>query len=84
MDKVKLNRGCLYFWFCFVRRRNILPNALLNEGMDLISKRLDMFNLFKQIYLVEQRKEVLLNKTIPMSQECNNRIKLILNDMLKL
>ena len=84
VDKVKLNRGCIYFWFCFVRRRNILPNALLNEGMDLISKRLDVFNLFKQIYLVEQRKEVLLNKTIPMSQECNNRIKLILNDMLKL
>ena len=84
VDKVKLNRGCIYFWFCFVRRRNILPNALLNEGMDLISKRLDVFNLFKQIYLVEQRKEVLLSKTIPMSQECNNRIKLILNDMLKI
>ena len=84
IKKVKLNRACIYFWFCFVRRRNILPNALLNEGMDLISSRLDVFNIFKKIYLAEQRKEVLANNIIPMSPDCNNRINLIMNNMMKI
>ena len=82
IDKVKLNRACIYLCFCCVRRRNIIPNALLNEGMDLISTRLDVFNIFKKIYLAEQRKEVLLDKNIPMSKDCNGRLRLIRNNML--
>ena len=50
VNKVKLNRCCIYLWFCFVRRRKIIPNVLLNEGMDIISKRLDVFNIFKKLY----------------------------------
>ena len=82
-DKIKLNRACIYFCFCFVRRRNIIQNALLNEGMDLISKRLDVFNLFKKMYIFEQTDEFLFIKYIPVSIQCKNRINLILNKKVK-
>ena len=84
LEKVRLNRACIYLWFCFVRRRQILPNALLNEGMDIISKRLDAFNIFKRMYIAEQQKQIIIDKIIPMSNECNNRIQLILNNILKI
>ena len=70
VNKVRLNRACIYFWFCFVRNRKIQDNFLITEGMDLISKRLDIFNIFEKIYQEEQRKETVINKVIPMSDEC--------------
>ena len=42
IDKVRLNRCCVYFFFCFARRRKILTNVLINGGMDLISCKLDI------------------------------------------
>ena len=70
VNKVRLNRACIYFWFCFVRHRKTQDNFLITEGMDLISKRLDIFNIFEKIYQEEQRKETVINKVIPMSDEC--------------
>ena len=77
VSKVRMNRACIYFWFCFVRRRRIMENVLLNEGMDLISRRLDIFNIFEKIYRAEQRNEPLLNKSFPMSNECRTGVKLV-------
>ena len=70
VNKVRLNRACIYFWFCFARHRKIQDNFLIKEGMNLISRRLDIFNLFEKIYQQEQRKETVINKVIPMSDEC--------------
>ena len=70
VNKVRLNRACIYFWFCFARHRKIQDNFLITEGMNLISRRLDIFNLFEKIYQQEQRKETVINKVIPMSDEC--------------
>ena len=33
---VKLNRACVYCCFCFVRKRKILSNIILDEGMNII------------------------------------------------
>ena len=77
VTKVRLNRACIYLGFCFVRKRKITENVLLNEGMDLISKRLDIFNLFENIYKVEQRKEPLTNTIFPMFEECKTALQLI-------
>ena len=70
VNKVRLNRACIYFWFCFARHRKIQDNFLIKEGMNLISRRLDIFNIFEKIYQEEQRKETVINKVIPMSDEC--------------
>ena len=77
LKKVRLNRACVYLWFCFVRRRKILDNILIDEGMDFISKRLDIFNLFEKIYKVELRNEKINNKLLSMSDECKTRLKLL-------
>ena len=77
VKKVRMNRACIYLWFCFVRRRRITENVLLNEGMDLISKRLDIFNIFEKIYKAEQRNEPLTNKVFSMSNECKTELKIM-------
>ena len=70
ITKVRMNRACIYLWFCFVRRRKIMENYLLNEGMDIISRRLDIFNMFEKIYKAEQRNEPITNRSFSMSDEC--------------
>ena len=77
INKVRLNRACIYLWFNFARKSLNINNALINEGMYLISRRLDIFNLFEQMYKDEQRNEPLLNKTFCMSDECKRGIKLV-------
>ena len=76
VTKVRMNRACIYLWFCFVRRRKIIENYLLNEGMDIISQRLDIFNIFEKVYKAEQRNEPLTNKIFSMSNECKKGIKM--------
>ena len=80
LNKVRLNRACVYLWFCFVRRRKIMQNILLDEGMDLISQRLDIFNIFEKIYKAELRNEKVTNKIISMSDECKTRLNLLYLD----
>ena len=77
VKKVRLNRCCIYFWFCFVRRGKNNDNILINEGMDIISKRLDIFNIFEKMYKDEQKNEPLLNKIFSMSDECKTGLKLL-------
>ena len=45
--------------------------------MDLISRRLDIFNLFEKMYKAEQRNEPLLNKVFSMSSECKRGLKIV-------
>ena len=75
ISKVRLNRACIYLWFCFVRRRRIRDNILLDEGMDLISRRLDIFNLFEKMNIAEQSNEPLLNRAYSMSDDGKRRLK---------
>ena len=77
INKVRLNRACIYLWFCFVRRGNNINNVLLNEGMDIISRRLDIFNLFEKMNKAEQRNEPLLIKEFSMSDDCKRGLKLV-------
>ena len=43
--------------------------------MDLISQRLDVFNIFEKMYKYEQKNEPLVNRIIPMSYECRRNIR---------
>ena len=43
--------------------------------MDLISQRLDVFNIFEKMYKYEQKNEPLVNRIIPMSYECRCNIR---------
>ena len=76
VKKVHLNRACIYFLFCFIRRGKNKDNILINEGMNIISSRLDIFNIFEKMYKEEQKNEPLLNKIFSMSDECKIGLKL--------
>ena len=80
VKKVRLSRACVYLWFCFVRRGKNTDNILINEGMDIISKKLDIFNIFEKIYKDDQKNEPMLNKIFPMSDECKTGLKLLRHD----
>ena len=73
IDKVRLNRCCVYCCFCCARRRKLIQNVLLDEGMNIISAKLDIFNIFEQLYKneinynIEKMKRI---DIIQMSKSC--------------
>jgi hypothetical protein len=61
IDKIKINRACIYCCFLCVRRRKNMENILLDEGINIICERLDVINLFHKIYRIENM-EYIQNK----------------------
>ena len=77
VNKIKINKACLYCCFLFARKRKNLDNVLLDEGINLVCEKLDVLNLFDKIYKVEQTLEKVEENDIfeVMSKEC--KIKLL-------
>ena len=50
---IKLNNFLIHLCFCFVRKIKNENNVLLNEAMNIISEKLDILNLFRNICLQE-------------------------------
>ena len=72
-DKIKITRCCVYCCFCCSRRRKIIQNILLDEGMNIISEKLDIFNIFQQLYKNEinpEKEKIKQNDIIEMSDNC--------------
>ena len=57
IEKIKFN--ILYTYFCFLclRRKKNLQNDLLDKGMKLVYQKLDVFNIFKKLYLLDSKSE---------------------------
>ena len=69
--KIKINRACIYLCSCCVRRGKKINNCLLDEGMRIISEKMDIFNIFDKMYKYEDLTEkVVVNKSIEMSDKC--------------
>ena len=80
IKKIKVSRACIYLCFCYTRRRKIVQNALIDEGMNIISEKLDIFNIFDKLYRDEKIQEKLTKiKLIEMSDECKTRLQSISN-----
>jgi hypothetical protein len=76
ISQIKVNKACLYLCFCCIRRRKTIHNFLLDEGMNIISEKIDIFNIFDKMYKDEEiREKVLLNKIIEMSDDCKLKLK---------
>ena len=39
--KIKVTRAYIYLCFCFIRKRKIIQNYLLDEGMNIITEKMD-------------------------------------------
>ena len=57
IEKIKFN--VLYTYFCFLclRRKKNLQNDLLDKGMKLVYQKLDIFNIFKKLYILDSKSE---------------------------
>ena len=77
INKINTNLFCTYFCFCFVRKRQNFGNALLDEAMDIITDKLDIYNMFRNFYFIDEMKynSNYEYKDIDMSSECKNRLK---------
>ena len=76
--KIKVTRAYIYLCFCFIRKRKIIQNYLLDEGMNIISEKMDIFNIFEKMYKDEEIMEkIVCNKTIEMSDECKIKLQSI-------
>ena len=75
IDKIKINKICIYLCFLCVRKRKKLDNILLKEGKKIIIEKLDIRNIFKKLYKDDEH----LNdqKTINMSETCINSLQAI-------
>ena len=84
INKIKMNKLCTYFCFLCVRKTKNMENILIDEGMKIITEKLDVMNLFKKIVKDEiiQERENIKNDLIEMSDECKAKLYSINNKAL--
>ena len=73
-----MNCCCIYFWFCFARKKKNVQNILLDEGMDIIIENLDIMNIFRKIYNINKIEQSLkVNEIINMSNKCKQKLNIL-------
>lgn len=77
INKIETNIFCTYFCFCFVRKRDNFGNALLDEAMNIITEKLDIYNMFRNFYFIDELKTNwnYEYKDFEMSDECKSKLK---------
>ena len=75
-EEIKINKFFIVFAFCCIRKRKNINNYVLAEGLNLIEKRLDVFNIFKRLYYDEkvQRSYMIGEEEFAMSEECKEKL----------
>ena len=75
IKKIKFNSLQFYFCFLCIRKFKNTQNALINEGMKLITEELDIRNLFKNMLKLGITKEQFyVEDILQMSDECKNKL----------
>ena len=79
IGNIRLNWFFLYCCFCCVRKRKNLQNILIDEGMDLIKKNLDLQNIFKKMQIVDNMEDNIKIKwhIVDMSEECKYNMNVL-------
>ena len=77
IKRISINNACIYFCFCCARKRKNIQNILLDEGMKIIIRKLDIMNLFIKLYRDEiiQKREKFSDEIIEMSDECKANLQ---------
>ena len=82
ISKIKIKRRSIYCGFLFIRRRKTVENVLLDEGMNVIKEKLDIFNIFDIVYRSEKIHEKLIKQEIfEMSDECKKNLLSVNNKL---
>ena len=82
-NNIKLNRFFVHCGFCCVRNISNINNILLDEGMKLITEQLDIFNMFRKLYIESRRENQMKEKTViaNMSDESKKNLEVLLKDL---
>ena len=85
VNKIKLNRLCICCCFLCVRKQKNIHNFLLDEGMKIVSEKLDILYLFRVLSRDESLQEKLMEKEqiIEMSDECKDNLQFLYNSKNK-
>ena len=68
VNKIKITRAWIYLCFCCIRKKNNLENILLNEGKNIISGYLDIFNCLSNYINMKKIKEKLKEEKMILSK----------------
>lgn len=81
IKKLDTNVFCIYFCFCCSRKRENFANTLMDESMNIITDKLDIYNIFRNMYYIEDIKKKCnyIYEDIEISNECKQRLKEISN-----
>ena len=84
IKKIGINKLCIYYCFCFVNHNKNINNILYDEGMKLIYEQLDIFNIFRRLFEVSKRENMITKEDIKtqMSDECKQKVENIINKNL--
>jgi hypothetical protein len=76
LDEIKINKFFIVFAFCCIRKRKNVNNYVLEEGLSLIGKRLDIINIFKRLYYDEKAQKFYMkdSEEIAMSAKCKEKL----------
>ena len=75
IDKINLKETLMSICCRFKRKRRNVYKLLLNETMNIIMEKLDIFNLFRDLCTIETSKDDCNSRIIKMSKECSNRLQ---------
>ena len=77
IKKLDTNIFCTYFCFCCSRKRENFGNALLDEAMSIITEKLDIYNIFRNMYYVDdvKMKSNYEYEDFEISDECKEKLK---------
>ena len=75
----KLDASSFYTYFCFccIRKRQNIGNALLDEALGIITDKLDIYNMFRNFYYIDEikTKSNYEYKEFEISNECKQKLK---------
>ena len=76
INKIHLKDLLNSYCYCCKRQRKNIYNLLLNESMNIITEKLDILNIFRNICSIEYSNNDLYNKrdVINMSDECSKEV----------
>ena len=81
INKIKVNRCYLYLCFLCVRKKKNVQNILLDEGMKIITEKLDVLNIFKKMNFLDATKEKDKDEIIDLSDECKKSLDDVYNSV---
>ena len=72
ITKIEHNRYFIYCCFLWARKKTNMQNTLVNEGINIFKKKMDLIRFFKKLYKSGDKDEEM--PIITMSEPCKNTV----------